>query len=130
MHAAYGPCDLNFNNNMSTTVFFLDIEKAFDTTWHTVLLYKISKLHFSSSLFKLSSSFLSNTNFRVMIEGEFSTSRDKKEGVPQGSVLAHILYSLYLNDTPQIPGVYLPLFADDTYIHTTDRKEGYVLKKL
>jgi hypothetical protein len=29
---------LNFNNDMSTAAVFLDIEKAFDTTWHPVLL--------------------------------------------------------------------------------------------
>jgi hypothetical protein len=38
-----------FNNNMSTATVFLDIEKAFDTTWHTGLLYKLSNLEFSSS---------------------------------------------------------------------------------
>jgi hypothetical protein len=30
----------NFNNKMSMAAVFLDIEKAFDTTWHTSLLYK------------------------------------------------------------------------------------------
>jgi hypothetical protein len=38
---------LNFNNKMSTAVVFLDIEKAFDTTWHTGLLYKLAKMEFS-----------------------------------------------------------------------------------
>jgi hypothetical protein len=33
---------LNFNNNMSTAAIFLNIEKAFDTTWHIGLLYKLS----------------------------------------------------------------------------------------
>jgi hypothetical protein len=32
---------LNFNNRMSTAAVFLDIEKAFDTTWHSGLLYKM-----------------------------------------------------------------------------------------
>jgi hypothetical protein len=32
---------LYFNNSMSTTVVFLDIEKAFDPTWHSGLLYKL-----------------------------------------------------------------------------------------
>jgi hypothetical protein len=35
-----------FKNSMSTAVVFLDIEKPFDTIWHTGLLYKLSKLHF------------------------------------------------------------------------------------
>jgi hypothetical protein len=37
---------LNFNNNMSTAAVFLDIEEAFDTTWHSGLLYRLSELAF------------------------------------------------------------------------------------
>jgi hypothetical protein len=40
---------LNFNNKMSTAAVFLDIEKAVDTTWHSGLLYKLSKLEFSAN---------------------------------------------------------------------------------
>jgi hypothetical protein len=43
----------NCNNDMSTAEVFSDIEKAFDTTWHCGLLYKLSELHFSPSLLKL-----------------------------------------------------------------------------
>jgi hypothetical protein len=65
-----------------------------------------------------------------MVPGEMSTPLDIKVGVPQGSVLALPLYSLYINDTPQTPRVYLAFFADDTCMYTVDRKEGYVLRKL
>jgi hypothetical protein len=44
---------LNFNNKMSTAAVFLDIEKAFDTTWHHGLLYKLSILELSTSVIKL-----------------------------------------------------------------------------
>jgi hypothetical protein len=57
---------LNFNY-MSMAAVFLDIGKAFDTTWHTGLLYKLSELEFSTSLIKLIISFLS--------EGKFSFGR-------------------------------------------------------
>jgi len=97
---------LNVNNNMSTAAVFLDIEKAFDTTWHPGLLYKLSELHFSSTLIKLISSFLSNRKFGVMVEGEMSTPRAIQAGVLQGSVLSPTLYNLRINDTPQTPGVY------------------------
>jgi hypothetical protein len=65
-----------------------------------------------------------------MAEGKLSMPRDIQAGVPQGSVLAPTLYSLYINETPQTSGVYLALFADDICIYTTDRKEGYDLRKL
>jgi hypothetical protein len=56
---------LNYNNNMSTAAMFMDIEKTFDTTWHSGLLYKLSKLEFSTSLIKLISSCLSQRKFSV-----------------------------------------------------------------
>jgi hypothetical protein len=121
---------LNFKNNMSTVAVFLDIEKAFDITWHPGLLYKLSKLQFSTNLIKLISSFLSQRNFRVSVEGEMSTPRYMQARMPQGSVLSPTLYYLYINDTPQTPGVNLALFAGDSCIYATDRKEGYVLRKL
>jgi hypothetical protein len=115
---------------MSTAAVFLDIEKTFDKTWHLGLIYKLSELKFSTSLIKFINSSLSQRKFRVSIEGELSTPRYIQAGVPQGSVLFPTLYSLYINDTPQIPGVYLGLFADDTCIYATGRKEDYVPRKL
>jgi hypothetical protein len=61
---------LDFNNNMSTAVLFLDIEKASDTTWHSGLLHKLSKLEFLTSLIKLISSFLLQRKFSVLVEGQ------------------------------------------------------------
>jgi hypothetical protein len=121
---------LHFNNNMSTAAVFLDIEKAFDTTWQPGLHYKLSKLQFSTSLIKLITSWLSQRKFKVSVEGEMSTPRYMQVGVPQGSVLSPTLYNLYINDTRQTPGVNLVLFADDTSLYATDRKEGYVLRKI
>jgi hypothetical protein len=66
----------------------LNIEKAFDKTWHLGLLYKLSELKFSTSLIKIINSFLSQRNVRVSVEGEMFTARDIQAGVPQGSVLS------------------------------------------
>jgi hypothetical protein len=88
---------LKFNNNMSTAAVFLDIEKAFDTTWQPGLLYKLSNLKFSASLFKLISSFLSQRKFRVSVGGEISTPRYMQAGVPQVTVLSPTLYNLYID---------------------------------
>jgi hypothetical protein len=66
---------LHFNNNMSTTTVFFDIEKTFDTTCNLGLLYKLSELQFWISLIKLISSFLSQSQFRVSVVGEKSAIR-------------------------------------------------------
>jgi hypothetical protein len=48
---------------------------------------------------------------------------------PKSSILSPKLYNLYINDTPQTHGVHLALFADNSCLYATERKEGYVLRK-
>jgi hypothetical protein len=43
---------LNFNNKMSMTTVFLVFKKAFDTTWQSGLLYKLSKLKFFDQFYQ------------------------------------------------------------------------------
>jgi hypothetical protein len=97
---------------------------------HLGLLYKLSTLQFSITLIRLIGSFLSQRKFRASVQGEMSTPRDIQAGVLKGFVLSPTLYSVYINDTPQTPGVYSGLFVDDICIYAKDRKEGYVLRKL
>jgi hypothetical protein len=92
---------INFNNNMSTTAAFLDIEKTFDTTWHPGLLYKLYKLTFSTNLIKIISSFLYEEKFTFIVEVEISTHREIQSGVPQVSVLSPTLYRMCIIDTPK-----------------------------
>jgi hypothetical protein len=58
------------------------------------LLYKLSKLEFSTNLIKLLGSFLSQRKFRVSVEGEMSTQRVMQAEVPQGSVLSPTLFNM------------------------------------
>jgi hypothetical protein len=120
---------LKFNNNMLMAAVFFDIEKAFDKTWHPGLPYKLSELEFSTSLIKLIASFLTDRKLEVLVEGKLPMPQKIAAGVPQGSVLAPILYNLHIN-TNAAPGTYLALFADDTCIYTTDKHKCSVLCKL
>jgi hypothetical protein len=61
---------------MSTAAVFLDIEKAFDTTWYSGLLHKLSKLYFLTFIIKLISSFPSNRKFQVSVENEMLMPRE------------------------------------------------------
>jgi hypothetical protein len=63
---------------------------------HSGLLYELSKLEFSISLIKLTSSFLSKRKLSVSVEGEMSAPREMRAGAQQGSVLfsSVLLYAL------------------------------------
>jgi hypothetical protein len=54
-------------------------------------------------------SFLSNRKFRVIVQGKLSMPTDTKAVVPQGSILTPTLYSLCINNTPQLPEVYIDI---------------------
>jgi hypothetical protein len=81
-------------------------------------------------LIKIIGSFLSERKFRVSVEGEMSMPRAMQAGVPQGSVLSPNLFNMYINDAPQTHGVHLALYAEDTCLYATDRKEDFVVGKL
>jgi hypothetical protein len=55
---------LHFNNNVSTAAVFLDIGKAFDTTWRCGLLHELSELELPTSYIKLIASFFSGRKFK------------------------------------------------------------------
>jgi hypothetical protein len=55
----------------------------------------LSELEFLTNLIKLIDSFLTDRKFKVLVEGKFCTPRKLAAGVPQGSVLAQILQSIY-----------------------------------
>jgi hypothetical protein len=66
--------------------------------------------------------------WNVYVKGCTRSSATRFRPVPH--ILQYIYIYIYINDTPQTPGVYLGVSADDSCIYTTDRKEGYVLRKL
>ena len=48
----------------------------------------------------LISSFLSNRQLRVVLDGKSSQKYTVNAGVPQGSILRHTLFLLYINEIP------------------------------
>jgi hypothetical protein len=85
---------------MSTAAVFLDIGKAFDTTWHYGLLYKLPNLNYRPDWSSwLTLSFQSESV--VSVEDEMSTPREMQAGVPQGSVLSPFCVTFMLMIPPK-----------------------------
>ena len=65
-------------------------------------------------MFKLLSSFLSNRQQRVLLNGQFSTWTSMSAGVPQGSILGPLIFLVYINDLCDGLISSPRLFADDS----------------
>ena len=94
---------------------FVDIQKAFDTVDHQILLAKLSHYGIRGVLNGWFKSYLSNRSQYVSINGYDSGLAATNCGVPQGSVIGPLLYLLYINDLNQaVKFCKVHHFADDT----------------
>lgn len=97
------------------SAIFLDIAQAFDKVWLDGLIFKLEKtLPFEYC--ELLKSYLKRRYFRVKQEGVYSSIKEAKAGVPQGSVLGPFLFVVFTSDIPQTSNTIIATFADDTAI--------------
>ena len=96
----------------------LDISKAFDTVWHAGLLHKLKSYGISGQIFGLISSFLSNRQLQVVLDGKSSQEYPVNVGVPQRSNLGLTLFLLYINDLPDNVICNIAIYADDTSLYS------------
>ena len=103
------------DNGQFACGIFVDLQKAFDTVDHVILLQKLDHCGIrgiGNSWFK---SYLTNRSQFVSISGFDSKLRPTLHGVPQGSVLSPLLFLLYINDLHgAIKYCMVHHFADDT----------------
>ena len=96
---------------------FLDLSKAFD---HNILLHKLRFYGLDGSTVLLFESYLSNRRKCVEIDEMQSETLPVKIGVPQGSILGLLLFTIYINHFPQVSNIFnFIMYADDTTLPKT-----------
>ena len=110
---------------------FIDLQKAFDTVDHNILLAKLHHYGIRDKAHSLFKSYLSGRQQFVSLSGKTSAKLAIRHGVPQGSVLGPLLFLIYINDlNDAIENSIVHHFADDTNLLCVSKSLESLVKKM
>ena len=116
----------SMDNKHLTALLLLDLSKAFDSIEHNILLQKLRLTGASKTSIEWFKSYLSDRRQFVRLAHQRSESRTIIHGVPQGSILGQILFSIHINDLPGIPNS----SSLESYVDDSKRFLPFVVKEM
>ena len=81
-----------------------DLQKAFDTVDHSILLAKLEAMGLSNDIVKWFQSYLSGRQQLFDVTGTFSSCENITCGILQGSILGPLLFLIYVSDMSGVIG--------------------------
>lgn len=115
---------LSFENNEMVAPLFLDIQRAYDNVLSNILIEKLKSIDFPPLFLQ----FIYNLTHKRKLLINFDSINETLmvfKGLPQGSVLSPILYSLYVLELEKkdsdSPFIRVLQFADDVCLYAKNR---------
>ena len=108
-----------------------DLSKAFDCLSHDLLIAKLEAYGLEKSALKFVYNYLKDRKQRTKINGSYSSWKELKCGVPQGSILGPLLFNIFINDMFYfVDKTKIANYADDNSTYTTESNIDNLLKIL
>ena len=102
------------------------VKKAYDNVWHARLFYKLKNIGITGMMFQYFKNFLSERCICTRVGKTYSSNKTTDMGIPQGSIIAPILFNIIIHDLPKVlsNNTQVAQYADDIaiWVNTTLRK--------